>query len=384
MKKKLTVYELVLTSIIGAVILILALVPNVGFIQILPGVAVTIMHIPVIIGAFLLGWRENLFLGALFGLSSLLVAATRPTTPFDMAFVNPLISVLPRMLFALCAYFIARLFKKLNDIKYGKQIIFGIITLTTALGLFFGVNHITKEYAYRDYNQTNNEIVNTNCEIILLQNHDDVLQVIAESRSDSAAKKALIRKYKVTSGSLNIYFTKDLSQIRGSTPDNIQTLITTKENRIDELKELIKVKSDDVLADGTLTVEAKERFSNYQKITIPISIVIIIGLGVLYYFFTLKKEGTHTYIASVFIISTIVHTILVISSVLIFNPKVFTETFGNKNIMVIILSIAAFNGVIEAFVGALIGTPIATAALIRKEGNQRWFYYLIVETLILK
>ncbi|MGI6781977.1 MAG: hypothetical protein ACOX56_04050 [Acholeplasmataceae bacterium] len=45
---------------------------------------------------------------------------------------------------------------------------------------------------------------------------------------------------------------------------------------------------------------------------------------------------------------------------LIFNPKVFTETFGNKNIMVIILSIAAFNGVIEAFVGALIGTPIAT------------------------
>ncbi|MGI6781975.1 MAG: ECF transporter S component [Acholeplasmataceae bacterium] len=124
-----------MTSIIGAVILILALVPNVGFIQILPGVAVTIMHIPVIIGAFLLGWRENLFLGALFGLSSLLVAATRPTTPFDMAFVNPLISVLPRMLFALCAYFIARLFKKLNDIKYGKQIIFGIITLTTALGL---------------------------------------------------------------------------------------------------------------------------------------------------------------------------------------------------------------------------------------------------------
>ncbi|MGI6781976.1 MAG: hypothetical protein ACOX56_04045 [Acholeplasmataceae bacterium] len=114
-------------------------------------------------------------------------------------------------------------------------------------------------------------------------------------------KKALIRKYKVTSGSLNIYFTKDLSQIRGSTPDNIQTLITTKENRIDELKELIKVKSDDVLADGTLTVEAKERFSNYQKITIPISIVIIIGLGVLYYFFTLKKRrNTHLYCLSLY------------------------------------------------------------------------------------
>ena len=370
MNKKLSVYELVLTSIIGAVILILAFVPNVGFIQVLPGVAVTIIHIPVIIGAFILGWRENLFLGAIFGLSSLLVAATRPTSAFDLAFINPLVSVLPRMLFGVSAHFIARGFKKINDLKFGKLIIFGLITVISGLGIYFGINHLTKETSYKDVNANNNAIFYTQSNITLLENKDEVL-IISEAKTTRGANKKLMAKFNVPKASID-YF-KDLN-INEKSELEVENLITLNNNDLVELQNNSE----------QLASEAATKFKNNKKISIPVAVTLIVVVAVVYYIFTVRKDSKYTYIASVFILSAIVHTILVISAIAIINPSAFVETFNIPDIMLIILSIAAFNGVIEAFVAALIGTPIATALLVRKEGEIRWFYFLMLEIQVLK
>lgn len=52
----------------------------------------------------------------MFGLSSWLVAMTRGATPIDWVFRNPLVSILPRILFAVSAVYIYRFTsKRMND-----------------------------------------------------------------------------------------------------------------------------------------------------------------------------------------------------------------------------------------------------------------------------
>ena len=106
--------ELVLTSLIGAIIIMLSVIPQLGFILIFPAVSITIVHIPVLIGVMTLRRPSAVIFGLLYGLGSLFAAYTRGTTPVDLAFVNPLISVLPRVLFALAAYELFRGFKWLQ------------------------------------------------------------------------------------------------------------------------------------------------------------------------------------------------------------------------------------------------------------------------------
>ncbi len=103
--------EIALTGVFGAIIIVMALVPMLGYIQI-GAVALTIIHIPVLIGGIAGGKRVSIYLGLIFGLSSLFVALTRPALPSDFVFQNPLVSVLPRVLFGWVAYLLYDLFNK--------------------------------------------------------------------------------------------------------------------------------------------------------------------------------------------------------------------------------------------------------------------------------
>jgi len=96
--------ELTLTAVLTAIVLILGLVPNIGYISITPMVGFTIIHIPVFIGAYFGSRRVGGFLGLVFGLTSLFVAWTRPTGALDPIFTNPLVSVLPRFFVGFIAY----------------------------------------------------------------------------------------------------------------------------------------------------------------------------------------------------------------------------------------------------------------------------------------
>lgn len=93
--------DLVYLAMLMAIIIVLSFIPNIGLFRIGP-VSFTIVHIPVIIATIYLNQRIGILTGAIFGISTLIVAYTQVAElPFtiDFLFRSPLISVVPRMLF---------------------------------------------------------------------------------------------------------------------------------------------------------------------------------------------------------------------------------------------------------------------------------------------
>lgn len=88
--------KIVVTGVLGAISVLLGWT-HWGFIPWFGGVSLTIMHVPVIIGAILEGPIVGVAVGLIFGLFSMLQAAIAPTAPSDVWFTNPLLAVLPRL-----------------------------------------------------------------------------------------------------------------------------------------------------------------------------------------------------------------------------------------------------------------------------------------------
>jgi len=111
------VLEITTAGVFGAIILFLSLVPapwglTWGFIRISGGIEITIIHIPVIIGGIFGGKRVAITLGAMFGVGSLLAAIIYGGI-FAPFFYNPLVSILPRVLFG---YFIYLFYTGINKV----------------------------------------------------------------------------------------------------------------------------------------------------------------------------------------------------------------------------------------------------------------------------
>lgn len=122
--------KLALTGAFSALIIVLA-ITKLGFIPLGPTASVTILQIPVILIVLLAGLPEGLFVGGVFGVLSLIIAATSPSGVLDPMFVNPLCSVLPRLLFALVTWGI---WKALNFIpKMPKTVSAGITAFVSTL-----------------------------------------------------------------------------------------------------------------------------------------------------------------------------------------------------------------------------------------------------------
>lgn len=116
-----TTRELTFNALFITVILVMSLVPSFGILQ-LGVIAIQVIHIPVIIAGLTLGFKSGVLNGAVFGISTLIVALTRASSPFDLLFINPLVSVVPRILFGASIGALAGLlgtFIKNNTIKYG-------------------------------------------------------------------------------------------------------------------------------------------------------------------------------------------------------------------------------------------------------------------------
>jgi len=96
------VRKLVIAGALGALAVFLG-ATRLGFWPWFTGASLTVMHIPAIIGAILEGPFVGVGIGAIFGAFSLIQANLNPVG-FDALFRNPLVSVLPRMLFPLAAW----------------------------------------------------------------------------------------------------------------------------------------------------------------------------------------------------------------------------------------------------------------------------------------
>ncbi len=130
-------------GLLTAISLIFAFTP-LGYIPI-PPIAVTLMSIPVLIGALALGFKEGIFLGFVFGASSFLQIFYRPTPLGTLLFsVSPLKTIIvlfiPRLLIPIFAYLI---FKALTNkeivSKSKKRLAFAVSALTGSITntLFF-------------------------------------------------------------------------------------------------------------------------------------------------------------------------------------------------------------------------------------------------------
>lgn len=95
--------KLALAGAFSALIIVLSLT-NLGFISFSPVVSITILQIPVIFCATMAGLPAGLFAGFVMGMMSLIKAAMSPSGILDPFFVNPMCSVLPRMLLGLVAW----------------------------------------------------------------------------------------------------------------------------------------------------------------------------------------------------------------------------------------------------------------------------------------
>ncbi|MGL5435846.1 MAG: ECF transporter S component [Lachnospiraceae bacterium] len=91
--------ETALTGMLAALTVVMLFTP-IGRIP-LPIVSVTIAHIPILIAAICLGVKAGLITAFIFGGTSLFIALTAPGSILDPFFVNPLISILPRMMIPL-------------------------------------------------------------------------------------------------------------------------------------------------------------------------------------------------------------------------------------------------------------------------------------------
>lgn len=103
-----------------------------GFVP-LPLAKATIMHVPVIIGAILEGPKAGMLIGLMFGGFSLVQNIISPNL-LSFAFLNPLVSVLPRVLIGLTAYYTYRLFKGRNE-KFGIAAAAAVGSMTNTIGV---------------------------------------------------------------------------------------------------------------------------------------------------------------------------------------------------------------------------------------------------------
>lgn len=105
--------KIVVAGVMGAISILLGLT-HWGFIPWFGGVSLTIMQVPVIIGAILEGPLVGGAIGIIFGLFSMIQAGIAPAGPTDVWFTNPLLSVLPRLFIGPAAYFAWKLLKRWN------------------------------------------------------------------------------------------------------------------------------------------------------------------------------------------------------------------------------------------------------------------------------
>ncbi|WP_331464201.1 ECF transporter S component [Velocimicrobium porci] len=176
---------LVQMSLFTAIIIIMAMVPGLGYIP-LGVIRATIIHVPVIIGALVLGPKKGAILGGIFGLTSLINNTFAPTvtsfvfSPFyTMGEIHGgvkslIICFVPRILIGIVAYYVYKLVRKV--MKNSKHSMVTALAISGVIGsltntllvmnliyLFFGESYAAvKEIAYEALYGTILVVIGTN------------------------------------------------------------------------------------------------------------------------------------------------------------------------------------------------------------------------------
>ena len=133
-QRRLNVRKMTVIGVLSAISIMMSMLPFIGYIPIGPTKA-TIMHIPVIIGAIIEGPVVGATIGLIFGLTSLWNAMTQPTIT-SIFFLNPLVSILPRVLIGVIAYYVYQGIYKISKKVYAAGFMAGLIgSLANTVGV---------------------------------------------------------------------------------------------------------------------------------------------------------------------------------------------------------------------------------------------------------
>jgi len=142
-------YRIAILGILSAFIIIQTFVPFLGNIPI-PPLNPTIIHITVIVAAFVLSTKDGMLVGLVWGLARMVKAYTLPASPLDLLlWTNPIIAVVPRVMVGLVAGLVFHAFLKRNQEKRGMVVaaVLGSLTNTVLvlgfIALFYGNEYAT-------------------------------------------------------------------------------------------------------------------------------------------------------------------------------------------------------------------------------------------------
>ncbi len=132
MNRRQSIQRITRLGILMGLIILMTFIPNIGYIQ--TGLfSITTIHIPVLIGSALMGPIGGFVLGLTWGLTSYFYALTLGTIE-AMIFLNPMVSIVPRVLVGLIVSYTTMALDKVNMkevLKYG--LIAGVGTLSNTV-----------------------------------------------------------------------------------------------------------------------------------------------------------------------------------------------------------------------------------------------------------
>lgn len=148
--------RLVLIGALGGISIFLG-ISGLGLIR-LPIFSLTIMHIPVIIGALLEGPVVGIAVGLIFGLFSMYQNITAPGLT-SFIFWNPIVALIPRMLIGIVAYYSFKLLtSKIKSTGVCAGIASILATLTNTIGVL-GLTYILYLDKYAQAREISREAV---------------------------------------------------------------------------------------------------------------------------------------------------------------------------------------------------------------------------------
>lgn len=138
-------FNMVVTALFIAIIVVMTFVPNVGYINLII-IKATLLHVPVIVGSIVLGPKIGAVLGGVFGLTSLIKNTLEPSL-LSFAFSpfysvggiggngwSVVIALVPRILVGVVPYFVYKGIEKLLKNFKGRRMI--AIPVAAAMGAF--------------------------------------------------------------------------------------------------------------------------------------------------------------------------------------------------------------------------------------------------------
>jgi uncharacterized membrane protein len=139
---RLNTRDIAIAGVLSAVAVLLV-ATRLGFLPFFAGISITVIHLPVIIGAVVAGPAVGTFIGLIFGVSSAIMAAVAPNSPGDVFFTDPWVSIVPRLFIGLAAWGAYRLARAAG--RNWSLVVAGAILGVVVLGVGYALG--TAEFA---------------------------------------------------------------------------------------------------------------------------------------------------------------------------------------------------------------------------------------------